>query len=215
MRSSPLEAEVQKGRFITFEGIDGAGKSSQIAAVVSFLGARGVVVEQSREPGGTRLGESLRELLLHQPMHLETEAMLMFAARREHLAARIQPALLRGEWVVCDRFSDATYAYQVGGRGLKPEKFAALETWVHPGLQPDLTLLFDLPPEIAASRVASTGADPDRFEREQRDFFVRVREAYLERARHAPGRICVIDANRSPDQIRDEIKTLLEERFFA
>jgi|TARA_R110001583_G_scaffold100844_1_gene247002 dTMP kinase len=210
-----LEAEVQKGRFITFEGIDGAGKSSQIAAVVSFLGARGVVVEQSREPGGTRLGESLRELLLHQPMHLETEAMLMFAARREHLAARIQPALLRGEWVVCDRFSDATYAYQVGGRGLKPEKFAALETWVHPGLQPDLTLLFDLPPEIAASRVASTGADPDRFEREQRDFFVRVREAYLERARHAPGRICVIDANRSPDQIRDEIKTLLEERFFA
>ncbi len=210
-----MEAEVQKGRFITFEGIDGAGKSSQIAAVVSFLGARGVVVEQSREPGGTRLGESLRELLLHQPMHLETEAMLMFAARREHLAARIQPALLRGEWVVCDRFSDATYAYQVGGRGLKPEKFAALETWVHPGLQPDLTLLFDLPPEIAASRVASTGADPDRFEREQRDFFVRVREAYLERARHAPGRICVIDANRSPDQIRDEIKTLLEERFFA
>ncbi|AWI74472.1 dTMP kinase [Parazoarcus communis] len=215
MRSSPLEAEVQKGRFITFEGIDGAGKSSQIAAVVSLLGARGLVVEQSREPGGTRLGESLRELLLHEPMHLETEAMLMFAARREHLAARIEPALLRGEWVVCDRFSDATYAYQVGGRGLEPEKFAALETWVHPGLQPDLTLLFDLPPEVAASRVASTGADPDRFEREQRDFFVRVREAYLERARHAPGRICVIDANRSPEQIREEIETLIKERFFA
>ncbi|MDD2875291.1 MAG: dTMP kinase, partial [Azoarcus sp.] len=165
---------MQKGRFITFEGIDGAGKSSQIAAVVSMLVARGLVVEQSREPGGTRLGESLRELLLHESMHLETEAMLMFAARREHLAARIEPALVRGEWVVCDRFSDATYAYQVGGRGLAAEKFSVLENWVHPGFQPDLTLLFDLPPEIAASRVASTGADPDRFEREQRDFFVRV-----------------------------------------
>jgi dTMP kinase len=206
---------VQKGRFITFEGIDGAGKSSQIAAVLAMLVARGLIVEQSREPGGTQLGESLRELLLHESMHLETEAMLMFAARREHLAARIEPALRRGEWVVCDRFSDATYAYQVGGRGLAAEKFTALENWVHPGFQPDLTLLFDLPPEIAASRVASTGADPDRFEREQRDFFVRVREAYLLRAGHAPGRICVIDANRPPEQIREEIERLIVERFFA
>ncbi len=210
-----MEAGVQKGRFITFEGIDGAGKSSQIAAVVSMLVARGLVVEQSREPGGTRLGESLRELLLHESMHLETEAMLMFAARREHLAARIEPALVRGEWVVCDRFSDATYAYQVGGRGLAAEKFSVLENWVHPGFQPDLTLLFDLPPEIAASRVASTGADPDRFEREQRDFFVRVREAYLQRACDAAGRICVIDANRPPAQIREEIERLIVERFFT
>ena len=198
-----------RARFITFEGIDGAGKSSQIAATVALLQARGIVVEQSREPGGTVLGERLRELLLHEPMDLETEAMLMFAARREHLAARIEPALAAGRWVVCDRFSDATFAYQVGGRGLARAKFDALEAWVHPGLQPDLTLLFDLPPEIAAARVASTGADPDRFEREQRDFFMRVREAYLERARMAPQRIRVLDANRAPKLIRADIERIV------
>ncbi len=201
-----------RGRFITFEGIDGAGKSSQIAATVALLAERGIVVEQSREPGGTPLGERLRELVLHEPMHLETEAMLMFAARREHLAARILPALQAGRWVVCDRFSDATYAYQVGGRGLGREKFDALEAWVHPGFQPDLTLIFDLPPEIAAARVAAGGIDPDRFEREQRDFFERVREAYLERARAAPGRICVIDADRPPELIRAEIERIVLER---
>lgn len=203
----------QKGRFITFEGIDGAGKSSQIAALVEFLRARGITVVQSREPGGTALGEGLRELLLHQSMHLETEAMLMFAARREHLAALIVPALEAGSWVVCDRFSDATYAYQVGGRGLAADKFSALEAWVHPGFQPDLTLVFDLPPEVAAARVATTGVDPDRFEREQRDFFVRVRAAYLERAQQAPERIRVIDANRPPALIRAEIAALIEERW--
>ena len=201
-----------RGRFISFEGIDGAGKSSQIAAVVALLHARGLDVDQTREPGGTGLGERLRELLLHEPMHLETEAMLMFAARREHLAVRILPALAAGRWVVCDRFSDATYAYQVGGRGLDPAKFAALEAWVHPGFQPDLTLVFDLPPEVAAARVASTGANPDRFEREQRDFFERVRAAYLERARIAPERIRVVDADRTPDAIRAEIAAIVEER---
>jgi len=201
-----------RGRFISFEGIDGAGKSSQIAAVVALLRARGLDVDQTREPGGTGLGERLRELLLHEPMHLETEAMLMFAARREHLAVRILPALAAGRWVVCDRFSDATYAYQVGGRGLDPAKFAALEAWVHPGFQPDLTLVFDLPPEVAAARVASTGANPDRFEREQRDFFERVRAAYLERARIAPERIRVVDADRTPDAIRAEIAAIVEER---
>ncbi|ANQ84762.1 thymidylate kinase [Azoarcus olearius] len=206
---------MQHGRFITFEGIDGAGKSSQIAAVVDILRARGCTVEQSREPGGTPLGERLRELLLHEPMNLETEALLMFAARREHLAARIVPALQAGNWVVCDRFSDATYAYQVGGRGLARAKFDALEAWVHPGLQPDLTLVFDLPPEIAAARVVSSGAQPDRFEREQRDFFERVRNAYLERAQAAPQRIRVIDANRPPEVIRAEIEQLVVERWFA
>lgn len=204
-----------RGRFITFEGIDGAGKSSQIAAAVALLQARGVDVDQSREPGGTPLGERLRELLLHEPMHLETEAMLMFAARREHLAARILPALESGRWVVCDRFSDATYAYQVGGRGLARDKFDALEAWVHPRFQPDLTLVFDLPPEIAAGRMAASGTNPDRFEREQRDFFERVRGAYLERARNAPQRICVIDADRPPATIRAEIERLVVERFFA
>lgn len=204
-----------RGRFITFEGIDGAGKSSQIAAAVAHLQTCGIEVVQTREPGGTPLGERLRELLLHEPMHLETEAMLMFAARREHLAARIEPALDAGHWVVCDRFSDATYAYQVGGRGLERHKFEALEAWVHPGLQPDLTLVFDLPPEIAAARMAASGADPDRFEREKREFFERVREAYLERARDAGGRICVVDADRPPATIRAEIERLLYERLFA
>lgn len=204
-----------RGRFITFEGIDGAGKSSQIEAVVSVLRERGIAVEQSREPGGTPLGERLRDLLLHEPMHLETEAMLMFAARREHVARLIEPALSAGRWVVCDRFSDATFAYQVGGRGLDAAKFDVLESWVHPGLQPDLTLLFDLPPEVAASRVRSTGVNPDRFEREQRDFFVRVRDAYLERAHRAPQRIRIIDADRSPEQIRAQIESIVAERWFA
>lgn len=203
-----------RGRFITFEGIDGAGKSSQIAAVVAFLEARGLKVDQTREPGGSALGEKLRELLLHEPMHLETEAMLMFAARREHLAVCIKPALEAGSWVVSDRFTDATYAYQVGGRGLDAAKFAALEQWVHPGFQPDLTLLFDLPPAVAAARVANTGAAPDRFEREQRDFFERVREAYLERARTAPERIRVVVADRPPEEIRAEIEAIVVERFF-
>lgn len=202
-----------RGRFITFEGIDGAGKSSQISALVSHLQARGRKVLQSREPGGTALGERLRDLLLHHPMHLETEAMLMFAARREHLAACIEPALAAGQWVVCDRFSDATYAYQVGGRGLARDKFSALEAWVHPHLQPDLTLVFDLDPAVAAARVASTGVNPDRFEREQRDFFVRVRNAYLERAAAAPARICVIDADRAPECIRAEVLALIDARL--
>lgn len=206
--------EAGRGRFITFEGIDGAGKSSQIAAVVALLQARGQSVDQTREPGGTALGEKLRELLLHEPMHLETEAMLMFAARREHLAARIEPALAAGSWVVSDRFTDATYAYQVGGRGLDASKFAALENWVHPGFQPDLTLVFDLPPAVAAARVANTGVAPDRFEREQRDFFERVREAYLERARMAPDRVRVVLADRPPEVIRAEVEAIVTERFF-
>jgi dTMP kinase len=182
---------------------------------VALLQACGIEVVQSREPGGTVLGERLRELLLHEPMHPDTEAMLMFAARREHLATCILPALEAGRWVVCDRFSDATYAYQVGGRGLAPERFATLETWVHPGFQPDLTLVFDLAPEVAAARMQANGADPDRFEREQRDFFVRVRSAYLERARLAPQRICVIDADRPPALIFAEIEQRVRERLFA
>jgi dTMP kinase len=215
-RPQPQQADRPKrGRFITFEGIDGAGKSSQIAATVALLQGAGLDVDQTREPGGTALGERLRELLLHERMHLETEAMLMFAARREHLAARIEPALDAGRWVVCDRFSDATFAYQVGGRGLDRDKFDALEHWVHPGLQPDLTLVFDLDPAIAAARVASTGVDPDRFEREQRDFFVRVRAAYLERAQRAPERVCVIDADRAPHVIRAEIERIVRERFLS
>ena len=204
---------IQRGRFITFEGIDGAGKSTQIAATIDWVQAHGHEVVPSRDPGGTPLGEKLRELLLHDSMHLETEALLMFAARREHLAETIEPALARGVWVVCDRFSDATFAYQSGGRGLAEEKFRVLEDWVHPNLQPDLTFLFDLPPAIAARRLASGREQADRFEREQRDFFERVRNAYLQRAKHSNGRIAVIDSAREPQAICDDVLECLERHF--
>lgn len=203
-----------KSRFITFEGIDGAGKSSQIAAAVALIQARGITVLQTREPGGTPLGEKLRELLLHEPMHLETEALLMFAARKEHLAARIEPALAAGQWVVSDRFTDATYAYQVGGRGLDATRFAQLETWVHPHLQPDLTLIFDLDPKEAARRLSGTGQAPDRFEREKADFFERVRAAYLARAAADPTRVRVVDASQTPDAIRQQVEALILEACF-
>lgn len=203
-----------KSRFITFEGIDGAGKSSQIAAAVALIESRGLSVVQTREPGGTPLAEKLRALLLHDPMHLETEAMLMFAARREHLAAVIEPALAAGRWVVSDRFTDATYAYQVGGRGLDEVRFAALEQWVHPHLQPDLTLLFDLDPTEAARRLAGTGDAPDRFEREKADFFERVRNAYLRRAAADPARIKIIDAAQTPEAIRREVEGIVLETCF-
>lgn len=197
------------GKFITFEGIDGAGKSSQIAGVTEFLRAQGLTVVSTREPGGTPLSEKLRELLLNETMHLETEALLMFAARREHLAQVIEPALARGEWVICDRFSDATYAYQGGGRGLDSHKLTQLEQWVHAHRQPDLTLLFDLAPEIASQRIAEQTRELDRFEQERADFHQRVRLAYLERAAAAPQRITIINAEQ-PIQI---IKNLIEEKI--
>lgn len=200
-----------RGKFITFEGIDGAGKSSHIATLKAFLEARGLRVVTTREPGGTPLGEKLRELLLHEPMHLETEAMLMFAARREHLARIIEPALERGDWVVCDRFSDATYAYQGGGRGLDRMRLRQLEQWVHGHLQPDLTLLFDLPPAVACQRIAAQVRELDRFEQERAEFHERVRQAYLERAMEAPRRIRVIDA----DQTLDEIRAIVEKHVLT
>lgn len=195
-----------RGRFITFEGIDGAGKSSHIAGVVELLRARGLNVVATREPGGTPLGEKLRELLLHEDMHLETEALLMFAARREHLAKVIEPALARGDWVVCDRFSDATYAYQGGGRGLDKNKCQQLEHWTHDHLYPDLTFLFDLPPAVAGERIALQGRELDRFEQERVDFHVRVRQAYLERARTSGQRIRIINADRPLETIRADVE---------
>ena len=197
---------LKRGKFITFEGIDGAGKSSHIVNVSDLIRSRGFNVVSTREPGGTPLGERLRELLLHEPMHLETEAMLMFAARREHLAQVIEPALTRGDWVVCDRFSDATYAYQGGGRGLNKQKFAELEQWVHGHLQPDLTFLFDLPPSVAGKRIAAQGRDLDKFEQERTDFHVRVRQAYLERAAAAMQRIRVINADQALDIIKKQVE---------
>ncbi|MBU6493153.1 MAG: dTMP kinase [Burkholderiales bacterium] len=198
-----------RGKFITFEGIDGAGKSTHLAWFAEQLGQRlahyGRQVICTREPGGTPLGERLRTLLLEEPMHLETEALLMFAARREHLARVISPALARGDWVISDRFTDATFAYQGGGRGLSIDKLTVLEQWVQEGLQPDLTVLFDLAPEVAATRLAGARA-PDKFEREPAEFFARTRAEYLRRAAQAPQRFAVIDA----DQSREKIKEILE-----
>lgn len=198
-----------KGKFITFEGIDGAGKSSHVEWLAERLRQDGRVVHVTREPGGTELGEKLRELLLHASMHLETETLLMFAARREHLARLIEPALTRGEWVVCDRFSDATYAYQGGGRGLDRVKLHLLEQWVHGDLQPDLTLLFDLPLDVARERIVLASRVLDRFEQERADFHERVRQAYLERAHSAPARIQVINAQKNIDEIRKELEVIV------
>lgn len=189
------------GRFITFEGIDGAGKSTQVEYVVATLQARGIPFVRTREPGGTPLSETLRGLLLSQDMALETEALLMFAARSEHLAQVIRPALARGEWVICDRFTDASYAYQVAGKGLPDEKFRTLEQWVHADLQPDMTFVFDLAPAIAGQRMAASRSTTDRFERESQDFFQRVRNGYLQRAAQYPERVKVLDASQSPDEV--------------
>ena len=198
-----------RGKFITFEGIDGAGKSSHVEWLADWLRARGKTVQVTREPGGTELGEKLRARLLAEPMHLETETLLMFAARREHLARLIEPALARGDWVVCDRFTDATYAYQGGGRGLDRAKFAVLEHWVHEHLQPDLTLLFDLPLDVARERIVLANRTLDKFEQERVDFHERVRLAYLERAHAHPSRIRVIDANQPLDKIRVKLEEVV------
>ena len=198
-----------KGKFITFEGIDGAGKSSHVEWLAEWLRAQGKTVRVTREPGGTELGEKLRAMLLNDSMHLETETLLMFAARREHLAQVIEPALAKGEWVICDRFSDATYAYQGGGRGLDRNKFLTLEHWVHAHVQPDLTLLFDLPLDIARERIALASRVLDRFEQERADLHERVRQAYLERAHGNPSRMRVIDANHSLDDIRKILEQIV------
>lgn len=198
-----------RGKFITLEGVDGAGKSTHLAFIADWLRGQGREVVVTREPGGTPLGETLRELLLHQPMDPDTELLLMFAARQQHLAERILPALARGAWVVSDRFTDASYAYQCGGRGIAVERVAALEAWVQRGFSPDLTLLFDVPPEVAEARRAAVRA-ADRFEREADSFFARVRNAYLDRARAEPSRIRVLDARQSIAALQDEIRALLQ-----
>jgi dTMP kinase len=198
-----------RGRFITFEGIDGAGKSTHIGFVTDLLKDAGKTVVSTREPGGTAVGEKLRDLLLHEKMHLETEALLMFASRREHLAKVIEPALARGDWVLSDRFTDASFAYQGGGRGLPLPKLDQLEQWVHPHLQPDLTLLFDVPLAVARERLDATRT-LDKFESEEAAFFERCRNEYLRRAAENPGRIVVIDSTRSIDGVRDALRSVLE-----
>jgi dTMP kinase len=199
----------QQGKFITFEGIDGAGKSTHIGFVTEFLKSRGKTVVSTREPGGTPLGEKLRALLLHEKMHLETEALLMFASRREHMAQVIEPGIARGDWVLSDRFTDASFAYQSGGRGMDRAKMEALEQWVHPQLQPDLTLLFDVPLEVARERLDATRT-LDKFEQEQAGFFSKCRNEYLRRAEQFPQRIAVIDSTRSIEDTRASIVVALE-----
>ena len=198
-----------RGKFITLEGIDGAGKSTHLVWLTTFIKARVEEVVTTREPGGTPLGEKLRHLLLSEPMQPETEALLMFAARAEHLQNVIEPALVRGAWVISDRFSDASFAYQAGGRGVAETKLATLEDWVQNGLQPDLTVLFDVSPEVSRQRLTQTGDAPDRFEWEKLDFFVRVRDAYLKRAAEFPHRIKVLEGDKPVISIQKALETII------
>jgi dTMP kinase len=202
------------GCFITLEGIDGAGKSTHLSFLAELIAEKGLQVHTTREPGGTVLGERLRELLLDSATACapDTEALLMFAARRQHLTEVIVPALAAGAWVVCDRFTDATFAYQGWGRGVDLKRLEELEDWVQAGLQPDLTLFFDVPVELARSRLAGTRA-PDRFELEQTAFFHRVRNGYLERAARFAHRIRVIDAQKSVDEVHAELTRALQGLF--
>ena len=195
-------------KFVTFEGVDGAGKSTHLEWFAETLRKRGIDLLVTREPGGTPLGEKLREILLNQPMHAETEALLMFAASREHVEQVIRPALKRGTWVISDRFSDASFAYQGGGRGVPLAKLEQLEQWVHGDLQPDLTLLFDIPIEIARLRL-SNNASLDRFDQERGEFFERVRQAYLARAAKTPLRFAVIHAEKSMDEVKQALAKII------
>ena len=193
------------GRFLTFEGVDGAGKSTHVDRVCDVLRQAGIEVCQTREPGGTALGEKLRELLLHEPMHLDTETLLMFAARCEHLKSCIEPALAKGQWVVCDRFTDATFAYQGGGRQLGIDRVQVLANWVHPGFAPDRTWLFDVPLDVARQRL-SDSRTLDRFEQEQEAFFERTRAVYLDQVNREPERFKVIDGTQTIPEIAAQLQ---------
>ncbi|HXC39324.1 MAG TPA: dTMP kinase [Burkholderiales bacterium] len=197
----------RRGKFITLEGVDGAGKSTHMEWIADLIRRSGVELVQTREPGGTELGEQLRALVLSEPMHIDTETLVMFAARREHMARLILPALDAGKWVLSDRFTDATFAYQGGGRQMPAERIAALEAWVQGDFQPDLTLVFDVPLEVAEKRRA--GRSGDRFEAEDRLFFERVRESYLRRAREFPQRIKVIDSTLEIAEIRKRLEEVI------
>jgi dTMP kinase len=210
-----------RGRFISFEGIDGAGKSSHLAALADWLRQRGHTVQITREPGGTPLAEALRALFLERPMDALTEALLVFAGRRDHLAQVIAPALRRGDFVLCDRFTDATFAYQGAGRGFDPRVLGQLEQWVQtspePGegfIAPDLTLWFDVPAEVAAQRRAAA-RQADRLEREDLDFFQRVRAGYARRAEEQPYRFVRIDADQTLDAVWQQVRQALEGRPWA
>jgi len=202
-----------RGRFITLEGGEGAGKSTNLEYMQRRLEAADVPVQVTREPGGTPLGETMREVLLnpeHAAMSSDAELLLMFAARAQHLHHVILPALEKGSWVLCDRFTDATYAYQGGGRGIVTGRIRVLEDWLQQGFQPDMTLLFDLPVELGMKRAGKRGA-LDRFEQEQKVFFEQVREAYLDRARQDPGRFRIIDASQKLLAVQKQLDNVIEE----
>lgn len=211
----------QRGRFITLEGGEGVGKSTNLEWVAQWLSARGVEVVLTREPGGTPRAEAIRELLLSpeadEPLDVDAELLLVFAARAQHLEQRIRPALERGAWVLCDRFTDATFAYQGGGRGIDPARIGELERFVQRGLEPDLTLLLDMPVEAAQqrlqSRLESRGQSRDRFEQEHGAFFEAVRRAYLSRAEAAPQRVAVVDADAPLATVQARLSACLEERL--
>jgi len=199
----------RRGLFITLEGVDGAGKSTHIAGIADRLRTRGRKVLVTREPGGSPLAEKLRELLLAEGVDPVTETLLMFAARADHLATRIRPALAQGMAVVCDRFTDATFAYQGGGKGVARDTIERLAAIVHPDLAPDLTLVFDCPYEVSRDRLAASGRPLDRFERESREHFDRVRAAYQDRASQEPSRIRVIDATRAVSEVQNQVYEIL------
>lgn len=203
---------VKAGKFITLEGMDGAGKSTHIPDIIYQIKALGETVVCTREPGGTPLAEQLREILLHQAMHAETETLLMFAARREHIEQVIAPAIARGDCVISDRFTDATYAYQAGAKAVPIAKINALETWVQGDLQPDMTLLFDVPVEVSLERLA-LARTPDKFEREGAVFFTKLRNAYLARAKQDPVRFRIINGNQALEVVKKEVKVAIEDFF--
>ena len=200
------------GRFISFEGIDGAGKSTHIQAVADWFRARGADVQLSREPGGTPLAETLRDIVLKQAMGSLTELLLMFAGRRDHVETVIKPALAAGKTLLCDRFTDASFAYQGGGRGLPLSVLESLADWVQEGIEPELTLWFDLPASQAAARRASA-READRIEQQDLDFFERVRAGYAARAAKAPGRIARVDASGTVEQVAAQVLAVLEQRY--
>jgi len=198
---------MSRGKFITLEGMDGAGKSTHVSGIADFLRGKGKEVVVTREPGGTPLGEKLRAVLLSETMNIDTETLLMFAARREHIAQVVAPGLAAGRWVVSDRFTDATYAYQGSGGGMAKDRIAILERWVQDKLKPDLTLVFDVPVEVAMTRLSKKQAD--RFESEDRAYFERVRAGYLERAAEEPGRVRIVDGRKPVDEVKEEVKDII------
>jgi dTMP kinase len=202
---------MSRGRFITLEGIDGAGKSSHVEFVRELVAARGRQVIVTREPGATPFGQKLREVILHQSTSALAEALVMFADRAAHVESEIEPALASGTWVICDRFSDSTDAYQCGGRGLDRDVVIQLEASAHPGLQPDVTLLFDIDPATASTRQRGRNQAADGFETRGLDYFIRVRNAYLERQREHPRRIRVVDASGDLQAVRENLEVHFRE----